>query len=34
MQRLLSSYANSFARRHRRPGHLFQGRDKGELIEE
>ena len=34
MQRLLSSYANSFARRHRRPGHLFQGRYKGELIED
>lgn len=34
MQRLLSSYANRFARRHRRPGHLFQGRYKGELIED
>lgn len=34
MQRLLSSYANSFARRHKRPGHLFQGRFKGELIED
>jgi putative transposase len=34
MQRLLSSYANRYARRHRRPGHLFQGRFKGELIED
>jgi hypothetical protein len=34
MQRLLSSYANRFARRHQRPGHLFQGRYKGELIED
>ena len=34
MQRILSSYANTFARRHRRPGHLFQGRLKGELIED
>jgi len=34
MQRILSSYANTFARRHRRPGHLFQGRFKGELIED
>ena len=34
MQRLLSSYANGFARRHRRPGHLFQGRFKGELVED
>ena len=29
MQRLLSSYANGVARRHCRPGHLFQGRYKG-----
>ena len=34
MQRLLSTYANGYARRHRRPGHLFQGRFKGELIED
>ena len=34
MQRLLSTYASGYARRHRRPGHLFQGRFKGELIEE
>lgn len=34
MQRLLSSYANGFAKRHRRPGHLFQGRFKGELVED
>jgi len=34
MQRLLSGYANRYARRHRRPGHLFQGRFKGELIED
>ena len=26
MQRMVSSYANTLARRHRRPGHLFQGR--------
>ena len=32
MQYLLSSYANWYAKRHRRPGHLFQGRFKGELI--
>ncbi|MFV1964000.1 MAG: transposase [Pirellulaceae bacterium] len=34
MQRLLSTYANGYARRHRRQGHLFQGRFKGELIED
>ena len=34
MQRFLSAYANGYARRHRRPGHLFQGRFKGELIED
>ena len=34
MQRLLSTYANGFAKRHRRPGHLFQGRFKGELVED
>ena len=33
MQYLLSGYANWFNTRHRRPGHLFQGRFKGELIE-
>jgi len=31
MQYLLSGYANWFNTRHRRPGHLFQGRFKGEL---
>ncbi|NQT35861.1 MAG: transposase [Planctomycetes bacterium] len=34
MQRLLSGYANAYAKRHRRPGHLFQSRFKGELIED
>ncbi len=34
MQRFLSGYANWYAKRHRRPGHLFQGRFKGELIED
>ena len=34
MQYLLSGYANWFNKRHRRPGHLFQGRFKGELIED
>jgi len=34
MQRLLSSYTNTFARRHRRTGDLFQGRFKGALIED
>jgi len=34
MQYLLSGYANWFSSRHRRPGHLFQGRFKGELIED
>jgi len=34
MQYLLSGYANWYAKRHRRTGHLFQGRFKGELIEE
>lgn len=34
MQYLLSGYANWFNARHRRPGHLFQGRFKGELIED
>ena len=33
MQYLLSGYANWYAKRHRRTGHLFQGRFKGELIE-
>ena len=33
MQYLLSGYANWFNTRHRRPGHLFQGRFKGELVE-
>ena len=33
MQRLLSTYASGYARRHRRPGHLFQGRFQVELIE-
>ena len=34
MQYLLSGYANWYAKRHRRTGHLFQGRFKGELIED
>lgn len=34
MQYLLSGYANWFNTRHSRPGHLFQGRFKGELIED
>ncbi|MFO7903808.1 MAG: transposase [Pirellulaceae bacterium] len=34
MQYLLSGYANWFSKRHQRPGHLFQGRFKGELIED
>jgi REP element-mobilizing transposase RayT len=34
MQYLLSGYANWFNTRHRRPGHLFQGRFKGELVED
>ncbi len=34
MQYLLSGYANWYAKRHRRTGHLFQGRFRGELIED
>jgi putative transposase len=34
MQRLLSAHAGYFAARHRRPGHVFQGRYKAELIED
>ena len=34
MQYLLSGYANWYAKRHQRMGHLFQGRFKGELIED
>jgi len=34
MQRLLSGYAIWWARRHRRPGHLFQGRFRAQLIED
>ncbi len=34
MQRLLSGYANWHAARHRRPGHLLQGRFKGEMVED
>jgi REP element-mobilizing transposase RayT len=34
MQYLLSGYANWYATRHQRSGHLFQGRFKGELIED
>ncbi len=33
MQRLLSAHARRMAARHQRPGHLFQGRYKAELIE-
>ena len=34
MQYLTSGYANWCARRHRRPGHTFQGRFRSELIED
>ena len=34
MQHLRSGYANWCSRRHRRPGHRFQGRFKSELIED
>jgi hypothetical protein len=34
MQYLLSGYANWYAKRHQHTGHLFQGRFKGELIED
>ena len=34
MQYLLSGYANWYAKRHQRTGHLFQGRFRGELIED
>jgi REP element-mobilizing transposase RayT len=34
MQYLTSGYANWCGRRHRRPGHTFQGRFKSELIED
>ena len=34
MQHFLSSYANWFSRRHGRPGHLFQGRFKADLVED
>ena len=34
MQNLLSGYATWFGRRHRRPGHLFQGRYRAEMIED
>ena len=34
MQYLLSGYANWYAQRHHRTGHLFQGRFRGELIED
>ena len=34
MQPLTSGYANWCSRRHRRPGHTFQGRFKSELIED
>ena len=34
MQFLLSGYANWYAKRHERPGHLFQGRFKAKLVED
>ena len=34
MQYLNGSYTSYFDRRHRRAGHLFQGRFKGHLVEE
>ena len=33
MQYLASGYANWYAKRHRRPGHLLQGRFKSQLVE-
>jgi len=34
MQYLLSGYANWYAKRHQRTGHLFQGRFRAELVED
>ena len=34
MQYLVSGYANWYAKRHRRPGHLTQGRFKAALVED
>ena len=34
MQYLVSGYANWYTKRHRRPGHLTQGRFKAALIED
>jgi putative transposase len=34
MQYVLSGYANWYCKRHRRAGHLFQGRFRGELVED
>lgn len=34
MHRMLSAYATRWARRHRRPGHVFQGRFRAQLIED
>jgi putative transposase len=34
MHRMLSGYATRWARRHRRPGHVFQGRFRAQLIED
>ncbi len=34
MQYLASGYANWFAKRHRCPGHLLQGRFKSQLVED
>ena len=34
MQRLLTSYALYWRFKHRRPGHLFQGRFKAKLVED
>jgi putative transposase len=34
MQYLASGYANWYAKRHRRPGHLLQGRFKSQLVED
>jgi hypothetical protein len=34
MHRMLSAYATRWARRHRRPSHVFQGRFRAHLIED
>ena len=34
MQQWLSGYANWWCKRHRHPGHVFQGRFKADLVED